>query len=214
MASRTSGGACSTPSAVAAACLKSGSPAGCDCHFQLPDCVFNSATLAELELSSGMEVVAPKSVRLPRLKKLHLSSARRTDPSIAEKLISGCPALEVLCLSGCTLGSFKISSGTLKTLSITGCRHEGIHVSAPNTCYLRLSVFEGKAKVQIAGMPCLVSMENKSSGNLKLVPAFHRDLEVLRIRLSKDDDEIEEFQKLRGLLNEKIKAKVMAVVWF
>ncbi|KAL6604510.1 hypothetical protein ACP70R_042937 [Stipagrostis hirtigluma subsp. patula] len=282
----------------------------CNRYFELPDGVFTCATLEEIDFSAGETgVLAPKSVCLPRLKKLHLADVKFTDPSMGEKLSSGCPALEDLSLSQATLGSFKISSETVKTLSITGCNYEGLHVSAPNTCSLELGVV---GKVQLVGMPSLVSawvylcpdgakhlarggydlvaalrdarqlellgfgsilqdimgnsseeclpfsnlktlvigerlvtgfydplayflqfapnlasvtldrrtlyrwkvlMEEKPIGNLELVSGLTRELEMLRIRLSKEDD-AKVFRKMQRLLKEKIKNKKMVVKWF
>lgn len=75
-------------------------------QFELPDCVFNCATLEEIDLSAAKirEVIAPKSVCLPSLKKLRLDFVRFSDSSVVEKLNSGCPALEDLDLSRCSLG--------------------------------------------------------------------------------------------------------------
>ncbi|CAL5059765.1 unnamed protein product [Urochloa decumbens] len=102
--------------------LRSSSP------FQVPDCLFACATLEEISLSSKItEVLAPKSeVSLPRLKKLHLENVCIV-PSAMEKLNSGWPALEDLDLSRCLLdlGSFKVSSETVKSLSITDCTYAG-----------------------------------------------------------------------------------------
>ncbi|CAL4970845.1 unnamed protein product [Urochloa decumbens] len=290
----------------------------CNRYFELPDCVFTCETLEVISLSAGERgVLSPKSVRLPRLKKLHLSEVEFNDASFAKKLSSGCPALEDLSFSFCSFGWFKISSDTVKALSITWCRYKGIYVYAPNACSLRLTVL---GEVQLDGMPSLVSawvclrekrlarrgydimatlcnvqklellgfgsvlqdMMEKSDNralqfsNLKsliieedrvssfystfayflrfapnlayltfdrwnmhqsdppetgfifeeerhiknscklmnLVSGLHRDVEVLRIRLSKEQDSIEECHKLRGFLKEKIKAKEMIVVWF
>ncbi|CAN6237425.1 unnamed protein product [Urochloa humidicola] len=125
--------------------------------FQLPDCVFSCTTLEEFNLTATAdrkEIIAPMSVCLPYLKKLHLQFVKFQDPSVVEKLNSGCPALEELSLSWCRLGSFKISSDTLKILSITDCKYGEIHVSAPNVRFLRLTV---SGKVQVEGMPFLVS---------------------------------------------------------
>ncbi|KAK1615763.1 hypothetical protein QYE76_021280 [Lolium multiflorum] len=99
-------------------------------HFELPDCVFNCATLEEMIVSASAvrQVVAPKTVCLPRLKKLHLCYMQLSDPSVADKLTSGCPALEELDLSRCSLGLFRISSDTVKTLSVTACDYSEIDV--------------------------------------------------------------------------------------
>ncbi|CAN6271782.1 unnamed protein product [Urochloa humidicola] len=127
----------------------------CNRYFELPDCVFTCETLEVISLSAGEKgVLAPKSVCLPRLKKLHLCNAKFNDTSVVEKLCSGCPALEDLSFSYCSLGWCKISSETVKSLSITWCGYKGIYVYAPNTCSLRLTVL---GEVQLGGMPSLVS---------------------------------------------------------
>ncbi|TVU32913.1 hypothetical protein EJB05_24678 [Eragrostis curvula] len=127
-----------------------------DSYFNLPECVFNCATLEEFNLSAitTREVLAPRSVCLPCLKKLRLDFVKFSDPSVAKKLRSGCPALEDLSLSRSSLGSFKISSDTLKILSITDCSYKKLHVSAPHVGSLRLTV---SGKVQLDDMPFLVS---------------------------------------------------------
>ncbi|CAL5059763.1 unnamed protein product [Urochloa decumbens] len=131
--------------------LRSSSP------FQVPDCLFACATLEEISLSSKItEVLAPKSeVSLPRLKKLHLENVCIV-PSAMEKLNSGWPALEDLDLSRCLLdlGSFKVSSETVKSLSITDCTYGEIHVCAPSTTSLKIKV---SSIVHLSAMPSLVS---------------------------------------------------------
>ncbi|CAM0949708.1 unnamed protein product [Alopecurus aequalis] len=128
--------------------------------FELPDCVFNCATLEEMIVSQSTfpsvvrEVVAPKSVCLPRLKKLQIHHIQLSDPSMSEKLNSGCPALEELDFSQCSLGVFKISSDTVNTLSVTACDYSEIHVSAPNVVSLKLSV---AGRVKLDAMPSLLS---------------------------------------------------------
>ncbi|CAL4970837.1 unnamed protein product [Urochloa decumbens] len=131
--------------------LRSSSP------FQVPDCLFACATLEEISLSSKItEVLAPKSeVSLPRLKKLHLEMVCIV-PSAMEKFNSGWPALEDLNLSRCLLdlGSFKLSSETVKSLSITDCTYGEIHVCAPSTTSLKIKV---SSIVHLSAMPSLVS---------------------------------------------------------
>ncbi|CAN6271785.1 unnamed protein product [Urochloa humidicola] len=123
-------------------------------HFQYEH---SCATLGEFNLTATAErneIIAPRSVCLPYLKKLHLKFVIFQDPSVVEKLESGCPALEDLSLSWCSLGSFKISSDTLKILSITDCKYDEIHISAPNVRSLKLTV---SGKVQVEDVPFLVS---------------------------------------------------------
>ncbi|KQJ93825.1 F-box/LRR-repeat protein At4g14103 [Brachypodium distachyon] len=126
---------------------------GSACCFHLPDCVFNCATLEEMVLSSMVpEDIAPRSVCLPRLKKLRLDNARLLDSSVVWSLNSGCPAIEELDLDRCSLHRFWISSDTVKTLSVTACIYKEIHVSAPNVVSLRLTV---AGRVQLDAMPSL-----------------------------------------------------------
>jgi hypothetical protein len=73
-----------------------------------------------------------------------------SDPSVADKLTSGCPALEELDLSRCSLGVFRVSSDTVKTLSVTACDYLEIHVSAPSIASLKLSV---AGRVKLDAMP-------------------------------------------------------------
>jgi hypothetical protein len=117
--------------------------------------VFNCATLEEMTVSAlaVRQVVAPKSVCLSRLKKLRLHYMHLTNPSVADKLSSGCPVLEELDLSRCSLGLFRISSDTVKTLSVTTCDYSEIHVSAPNVVSLKLSV---AGRVKLDAMPSLL----------------------------------------------------------
>ncbi|KAM0852343.1 hypothetical protein ACQ4PT_051823 [Festuca glaucescens] len=124
-------------------------------HFELPNCVFNCATLEEMIMSAltVRQVVAPKTVCLPRLKKMHLRYMQLSDPSVADKLTSGCLALEELDLSRCSLGVFRISSDTVKTLSVTACDYLEIHVSAPSIASLKLSV---AGRVKLDAMPSLL----------------------------------------------------------
>ncbi|CAL4889429.1 unnamed protein product [Urochloa decumbens] len=128
----------------------------CSHEFRLPDCLFTCATLEEINLtaSSSWKTISPKSVCLPRLKKLNLKEML-IDPSAVEKLNSGWPALEDLNLHRCWLGSFEVSSETLRTLSITDCTYTEIRVSAPNTASLKLTV---SGKVNLSDMPSLVSV--------------------------------------------------------
>nr|CAB3449199.1 unnamed protein product [Digitaria exilis] len=128
----------------------------CASDFQLPECVFGCATLEEFNLSAAVvrNYIAPRSICLPSLKKMHLNLVEFVDPYLAENINIGCPALEDLSLSRCSLGSFKMLSETLKILSITHCYYEEIHVSAPNVCSLRLTV---SRKVHLDAMPFLVS---------------------------------------------------------
>ncbi|CAL4889433.1 unnamed protein product [Urochloa decumbens] len=128
----------------------------CSHGFELPDSLFTCATLEEINLSASLsrEDISPKSVCLPRLKKLHLEDML-IRPSAVEKLNSGWPALEDLNLHRCWLGSFKISSETLRTLSITDCTYTVIKVSAPNTSSLKITV---SGRVYLSAMPSLVNV--------------------------------------------------------
>lgn len=133
--------------------------------WELPDCVFNCATVETIDLSvtSPWElVISPKSVCLPRLKKLRLDYVNLSDSSVVEKLNSGCPALEHLDLARCGLAQSRISSDTLKILSITACAYEEIHIFAPNVVSLRLNV---AGRVKLDSMPSLMSAWVNISGD-------------------------------------------------
>ncbi|KAL6888342.1 hypothetical protein ACP4OV_009368 [Aristida adscensionis] len=168
-----------------------------DRRFCLPDSVFSCATLEEISLSATVirEVIAPGSVCLPRLKKLNLDFVQFNNPSVIEKLNSGCPALEDLSLSRSLFVSLRISSDTLKTLSITDCTYKEIHVSAPNIASLRLTV---SGKVQLDEMPYLVNawvyvsddrVEHLARGGYDLAAALcnAQHLELFRFNLKLQD---------------------------
>jgi hypothetical protein len=53
----------------------------------------------------------------------------------------------------------------------------------------------------------------KSTEKLNLPSVLSSDLEILRLRISKDND-AGEFSTLRRMLKEKTKPKEMEVVWF
>ncbi|KAK1615762.1 hypothetical protein QYE76_021279 [Lolium multiflorum] len=144
-------------------------------HFNLPDCVFNCATLEEMIMSAltVRQVVAPRTVCLPRLKKLHLRYMELSDQSVADKLTSGCPSLEELDLSRCSLGVFRISSDTVKALSVTACDYLEIHVSAPSIASLKLSVV---GRVKLDAMPSLLhAWVNDCGGGLNPHAADRHD---------------------------------------
>ncbi|CAL4889431.1 unnamed protein product [Urochloa decumbens] len=155
-------------------------------RFLLPDSLFTCATLEELTVSSiaHREVIAPKSVvHLPLLRKLHLFFVKLVDDdasgSAAEKLSAGCPALEDLSLSQCSLGKFRASFGSVNTLSITDCEYTDIHVDAPGTRSLRLTV---SSRVHLELMPYLVSAWVYFCGNgpKHLAPCGYALLAALR----------------------------------
>jgi hypothetical protein len=144
----------------------------------LPDRIFTCVTLEDISLSSrARDVIAPKSaVCLPCLKKMHLENWQ-IHPSAVEKLNSGWPSLQDLNLSRCWLGSFKISSETLKTLSITDCRYDEIHVSAPNTGSLKINVF---GRIYLSAMPSLVSAWVDFAGaHVQFVPCAYNLITAL-----------------------------------
>ncbi|CAN6246814.1 unnamed protein product [Urochloa humidicola] len=153
------------------------------CRFLLPDTLFTCATLEELIVSAiaHREVIAPKSVvNLPLLRKLHLFFVKFDDASAAaERLSNGCPALEDVSLCQCLLGSFSLSFGNVKTLSITDCEYTDIRVDAPSTRSLRLTV---SSRVQLEFMPSLVSARVYFCGNgaKHLAPCGYALLAALR----------------------------------
>ncbi|PNT66084.1 hypothetical protein BRADI_3g06912v3, partial [Brachypodium distachyon] len=147
--------------------------------FDLPDCVFNSLTLEEIVLSLRIqEQIVPESVCLPRLKKLRLVNVRLLLSSVAESLNSGLPELEELDLDRCCLHRFRISSQTVKTLSVTACTYVEMHVSAPNVVSLRLTV---AGRVKLDAMPFLSRAWVNISGDgvNRLAPDEHGFLGAL-----------------------------------
>ncbi|KAJ1686541.1 hypothetical protein LUZ63_017931 [Rhynchospora breviuscula] len=86
----------------------------------LPRDIFTCASLKELCLSiSGLGGgVVAGGVNLPQLKKLHLCGIISRNRAILRNLLSGCPALEDLSLTVCSVDVRVISSPQLKHLSI------------------------------------------------------------------------------------------------
>ncbi|KAJ3686714.1 hypothetical protein LUZ61_015878 [Rhynchospora tenuis] len=108
---------------------------------EVPDSVFISESLEELELHLAYETIRPKSVNLLWLKRLTLNSVEIED-EVMKKLLSGSPALQELLLPGCMLNSGCISSGTLKRLVLDGSENEkntpNILISIPSLEFLEV----------------------------------------------------------------------------
>ncbi|KAJ3686386.1 hypothetical protein LUZ61_015550 [Rhynchospora tenuis] len=123
----------------------------------LPGCLFNCNFLEELDIkiytSDGL-LFDFESIKLPLLKKLHLSYVE-IDSYVLEKLLSGCPKLEELEFEICNLSFSELSSGTLKRLIICDCMIETqICFSIPSL--LDLSIEYLKNRVSLKGMRSLV----------------------------------------------------------
>ncbi|KAJ4769076.1 F-box/RNI-like superfamily protein [Rhynchospora pubera] len=118
-------------------------------NFEVPDSVFASQLLQELVLHLGFEVITPRSVNLPCLKRLTLDSVEIRE-EVMQKLLSGSPALEEMVLSDCLLSFCDISSCTLKRLIIDGYHNEKapeILISIPSLVYLEVRCWAmGKLK--------------------------------------------------------------------
>ncbi|KAF3335406.1 hypothetical protein FCM35_KLT19913 [Carex littledalei] len=88
------------------------------------DPIFTCASLHDVVLEQNLKrhylKIAPSSVHLPCLKKLHLTRVTVNDDSV-DKLFFGCPILEELFLQACNLNVYKISSDKLKKLVLLDC---------------------------------------------------------------------------------------------
>ncbi|KAF5729026.1 F-box/LRR-repeat protein [Tripterygium wilfordii] len=82
----------------------------CKESFELPQCLFNCASLRELHLSVSCTLKLPPSVCFSTLKILSLHSITFPDDHFTQKLFSGCPMLEDLWLHECNWVNVKIVS--------------------------------------------------------------------------------------------------------
>ncbi|XP_078149202.1 F-box protein At3g62430-like [Carex rostrata] len=96
------------------------------CKHNLPSSyeIFTCASLKEVCFGSNLEhrdiEIAPNPVNLPRLKRLDLCNVTVSDDFL-DKLLLGCPIIEVLFLDSCILTASRISTGTLKRLGLLSC---------------------------------------------------------------------------------------------
>lgn len=109
---------------------------------EVPELVFSCESLEELELSLYTDdlktVLKPSSINLPCLNCLELASVA-LEQDFAQKLFSGCPALEILYLSHCELGFSRMSSKVLKTLHLDECDQvTQLQICCPGLTYLNI----------------------------------------------------------------------------
>ncbi|XP_078156199.1 F-box/FBD/LRR-repeat protein At1g16930-like [Carex rostrata] len=110
-------------------------------YIDLPDSVFSSAKLQHLKMNINIDkspIVRPASIILPLLKVLQLSGVELHN-DFTQKLVKGCPALEMLDLCCCELYFSSISSNALKKLTILQCRlFENMQISCPGLVSLNI----------------------------------------------------------------------------
>ncbi|KAJ1704581.1 hypothetical protein LUZ63_004360 [Rhynchospora breviuscula] len=94
-------------------------------EFTLPESLFTCETLEELEITIEIPHAFvdfnSEAVKLPRLKKLHLSYVDNFDSKDMNNLLMGCPLLESLFFECCFLNFSQVSSNTLKSLVVVDC---------------------------------------------------------------------------------------------
>ncbi|XP_078166142.1 F-box/LRR-repeat protein At4g14103-like [Carex rostrata] len=132
------------------------------CYVRLPQCMFNSPSLEELNLcvSSIDHDMESRAINLPRLKKLELHG-ESYDSEILNKLALGCPALEDLYLNECLIDISVVSFPKLKYLNINSSWAEDMRVgsiSAPNLVSLTLvGCTEIFGEMSLEKMPSLMN---------------------------------------------------------
>ncbi|KAJ3686384.1 hypothetical protein LUZ61_015548 [Rhynchospora tenuis] len=144
----------------------------------LPGCLFNCHFIEELEIkifTSNGVLFDYESIKLPLLKKLHLSYVR-IDSYVLADLLSGCPKLEELEFELCNLRFSELSSGTLKRLTVCDCNIKTqICFSIPSLLDLRVDYLENK--VSFKGMRSLVrAFVDFNAGNSKSSNDTHSKL--------------------------------------
>lgn len=97
----------------------------CDLHYpcEFPRVIFTSKTLVNLTLQGDFRLRIPTSVCLPSLKILNLVELHCENQDSAQNLLSGCPVLEELYMTGCeyhfaNAKIWNISVPTLKRLYV------------------------------------------------------------------------------------------------
>ncbi|KAF5729027.1 F-box/LRR-repeat protein [Tripterygium wilfordii] len=90
--------------------------------FEFPHCFFTCASVQKLYLSISSPLKRPHSICFSSLKSLHLADITFSDDQSAQKLLSGCPVLEEMCLMKCSWVKVKrviIHCPRLYSLTIT-----------------------------------------------------------------------------------------------
>ncbi|XP_078174126.1 putative F-box/LRR-repeat protein At4g00320 isoform X1 [Carex rostrata] len=109
---------------------------------------FTCSSLEEMKLQVDQEdraeVLEPKLVNLPSLKRLNLGYFT-IKADFMSKLLLGCPKLEELELFCCGLNLSQISCSNLKSLVLDGCcNFEEIWVSIPSLQYLKVTIMSSQ----------------------------------------------------------------------
>ncbi|KAJ4796266.1 F-box/RNI-like/FBD-like domains-containing protein [Rhynchospora pubera] len=132
-------------------------------NLKLPHALFTCASLEQLELGlydcNNEEVIGTKYVNLPSLKKLELAGLTVNDP-VMQMILSGCPLLEELCLSVCSLKLSEMRSDLLRSLTIRQCQGSGV-----------VEIF----------MPSLISLHLKNPGRLGTILSLKNTPSLVKV---------------------------------
>ncbi|KAJ3702907.1 hypothetical protein LUZ61_006612 [Rhynchospora tenuis] len=136
-------------------------------NLKLPLALFTCASLENLHLEffdSDREVIEPKYVNLPNLKRLALSSFTIKGP-VMQMFLSGCPLLEELYLDSCSLNLSRdmvtgLKSDLLRRLTIINCQGSGlVEIFMPSLVSLELEdLYLGITKLSLKNTPSLVKV--------------------------------------------------------
>ncbi|KAK8490643.1 hypothetical protein V6N13_141666 [Hibiscus sabdariffa] len=142
----------------------------------IPMLLFTSKTLVTLKLEFPFLMTVPVHVNLPSLKTLELKLIKFEDDGSVKRLLSSCPVLEDLSISGCDMQNMKclkISNPTLKSLTLVfNCNllefqlfffKLAIVIDLPSLVYLKYEGFRAKS-YSVGNMPCLVRADINFSG--------------------------------------------------
>lgn len=131
------------------------------------DPIFSCESLEDVLLwldvdDNGYLIIAPTSVHLPFLKKIHLIFVTLGDDFV-NKLFMGCPVLEELSLSDCDLKVSKISSSTLKKLFLMNNIHEkSWEIYTPSLVNLEISKYGLLEGISLNKMASLLNARIRS----------------------------------------------------
>ncbi|WRX29444.1 F-box domain - like 10, partial [Theobroma cacao] len=115
-------------------------------------CLFSCKMLVRLELKLGRNFIpeVPPTVRLPKLKVLHLEKVEFSDGESVQRLFSQCSMLEELIVKYCVwedVNKFTVSNPTLKRLTLRRLRsisHQELEINAPSLVYFEHFDFVAK----------------------------------------------------------------------
>ncbi|KAJ3702906.1 hypothetical protein LUZ61_006611 [Rhynchospora tenuis] len=132
-------------------------------NLKLPHALFTCASLEQLDLKlnnrSNEETIGPKYVNLPNLKKLNLSLLTLNNP-VMQGILRGCPLLEELSLSKCSLEFSEMKSDLLSHLTIISCQGSAVvEILMPSLILLHLKNFcPGDTELSLKNTPSLVKV--------------------------------------------------------